>query len=392
MIVSMKVMLRPNNKQRTKLFRYAGTARFSYNWALHIQRENYSSGGKFLSDGELRKRFTRLKKTKDHSWLNTVSNNVAKQAIKDACYAYKRFFKGHSQFPKFKSKRKSTPSFYQDTEKIRFTATHVKVEGFAASKKKNRQSVNWIRLAETNRILFGEHVKYMNPRFTFDGLSWWVSVGIEIDIDPVLPQTEGVGIDLGIKETAVCSNGTIYPNINHSKKVKRLEMKKRRLQRNVSRKYEMSREGNRYQKTRNTIRSEQQLLIVSRRLTNIRHNYVHQTTSEIVDRKPKFIVLEDLNVSGMLRNKHLAKAVQQQCFHEFRRQIEYKCKRYGIRFILADRWFPSSKLCSKCGQSKKDLRLSERLFECPCGNRMERDQQAALNLQEYGQEAIQSTG
>ena len=145
-------MLIPNNKQKTKLFQYANTARFAYNWALNREQENYKNGGKFISDGNLRKEFTQLKKTEEYAWLNNVSNNVTKQAIKDACEAYKKFFKGYTNFPKFKSKKHSVPKFYQDNIKIQFTDTHVKIEGFAISKKKNKQKFNWIRLAEQGRI------------------------------------------------------------------------------------------------------------------------------------------------------------------------------------------------------------------------------------------------
>lgn len=390
MIKSIKVMLKPNNKQTSKMFQYAGTARFAFNWALATEKENYNNGGKFINDGELRKRFTQLKKTDEYSWLNSISNNVTKQAIKDACNSYKNFFKGNSKFPKFKSKKKSTPSFYQDNVKIKFTKTHVKVEGFASSKKSNKQKINWIRLAEKGRIPFGENVKYMNPRFTFDGLNWWVSVGIETDSNYSPSKTEGIGIDLGIKDLAICSDGKVYGNINKTKIIRQLEKKKRRLQRKISRKYQMNKEGSRYKKTRNIIKSEKQLLKVSRRLTNIRHNYIHQITSNIVKRKPSFIVLEDLNVKGMMKNKHLAKAVQQQCFYEFRKQVEYKSNWNNIRFILADRWFPSSKLCNRCGEIKKDLKLSDRTYHCKCGNVIDRDYQASINLKQYGENVIQS--
>lgn len=384
-------MLKPNNKQKTKLFLYANTARFAYNWTIAKQQENYQNGGKFISDSVLRKQFTQMKKLDEFNWLNNVSNNVTKQAIKDACDAYKRFLKGLSKYPKFKSKKKSTLSFYQDNMKIKFSETHVKVEGFASSRKSNKQKINWIRLAEKDKIPFGDNIKYMNPRFTFDGLNWWVSVSFESDINYYPTQSDGVGIDLGIKDLANISDGNIYKNINKSSKVKKLEKKKRRLQRQVSRKYLINKEGERYKKTCNIIKSEKQLLKVSRRLTNIRHNYLHQVTSEIVNRKPKFIVLEDLNVTGMMKNKHLAKAVQQQLFYEFRRQLEYKSNWNGIKFILADRWFPSSKLCSCCGQIKKDLKLSDRIYQCDCGNKIDRDYQASLNLKNYGEKLLQST-
>ena len=157
-------MLLPNNKQKTKLFQYANTARFAYNWALGREQENYKNGGKFISDGDLRKEFTQLKKTEEYAWLNNISNNVTKQAIKDACEAYRDFFKGYTKLPRFKTKKHSVPKFYQDNVKVQFTDTHVKVEGFATSKKKNKQKINWIRLAEHGRIPT-ENVKYMNPRF-----------------------------------------------------------------------------------------------------------------------------------------------------------------------------------------------------------------------------------
>lgn len=388
MIKSIKVMLIPNNKQKTKLFQYANTARFAYNWAIGREQENYRQGSKFLSDNDLRKEFTQLKKTKEYQWLNQVSNNATKQAIKDACMAYKRFFKGQAKFPKFKSKRKSKPSFYQDNIKIKFTDTHVKVEGFSSSKKQNKQKLNWIRLTEKERIPID--CKYSNPRFTFDGLHWWVSVGIECNDTMSILTNDGVGIDLGIKDLAICSNGTTYKNINKAQKVKQLEKRKRRLQRSISRRYEKNKKGGSYCKTGNIIKREKELLKTTKRLTNIRHNHLHQATSEIIKRKPSFICIEDLNVSGMMKNKHLSKTIQQQNLYEFRRQIEYKSAWNNIPVVLADRWFPSSKLCSCCGAIKKDLKLSDRIYRCECGNVIDRDYQAALNLKIYGENVLQS--
>ena len=381
-------MLAPNNKQKTKLFQYANVARFAYNWALEQEQKNYKSGGKFLSDVDLRKEFTKMKQTQEYKWLNDVSNNVAKQAIKDACDAYKRFFKGLARFPKFKSRKKSSPSFYQDNVKIQFSETHVKVEGFATSKKKNKQKLNWIRLVEHGRI--PTDCKYSNPRIKFDGLNWWITVGIEYPDSVVVSENEGTGIDLGIKDLAICSDGNKYKNINKSNKVKKLEKKKRRLQRSISRSYEKNKKGKEYCKTNNVIKKEKLLLKLYHRLTNIRQNHLHQTTSEIVKREPSFICIEDLNVSGMMKNRHLSKAVQEQCFYEFRRQIEYKSAWNNIPVIVADRFFPSSKLCSCCGTIKKDLKLSDRIYKCECGNVIDRDYQAALNLKKYGENVLQS--
>lgn len=310
MVKSLKIMLIPNNVQETKMFQYAGAARFAYNWALGREKENYENGGKFISDAELRKEFTKLRHTEEYSWLLNISNNVTKQAIKDACNAYMNFFRG---------------------------------------------------------------------------LHWWISVGVEYTDSKEQLSDEGIGIDLGIKDLAVCSDTNKYKNINKLKKVKKLEKRKRRLQRKISRKYDKNKEGGSYCKTNNIIKSEKLLLKVNHRLTNIRKNYLHQTTSGIINRKPRFICIEDLNVRGMMKNKHLSKEVQNQGFFEFRKQLEYKCEAKGIQLITADRFYPSSKLCSCCGNIKKDLKLSDRIYKCECGNIIDRDFQAALNLKAYGE-------
>jgi len=370
MIKTIKVKLCPNRKQETRMFQYAGASRFAYNWALAKEQENYKNGGKLISDADLRKEFTQRKKTEEYAWLNHVSNNVTKQAIKDACH--------------------SIPSFYQDNVKIKFTDTHVKVEGFTDSKKKNKQKLNLIKLAEHGCIL-AKNTKYTNPRIKYDGIDWWITVGIECEVSASAPNNHGVGIDLGIKDLAVCSDGKNYQNINKTQKVKKIEKKKRRLQRSISRKYEKNKKGECYCKTGGIRKSEKKLLKLNHRLTNIRQNYLHQTTSEIIKREPSFICMEDLNVSGMMKNRHLSKAVQQQCFGEFRRQIEYKAKWNHIPIMIADRFFPSSKLCSCCGNIKKDLKLSDRIYKCKCRNMIDRDYQAAFNLKRYGKMALESS-
>lgn len=378
-------MLLPNNKQNTKLFQYSGTARFIYNWTLARQQENYENGGKFISDNDLRKELTQLKQIEEFQWLNKISNNVTKQAVKDACDAYNKFFKGYSKFPKFKSKKKSKPSFYQDNVKIKFTDTHVKLEGFSSSKKQNKQKLNWIKLAEKTRI--PTNAKYSNPRISYDGINWWISVGIEDNSVIQEPQNVGIGIDLGVKDLAICSDmNKPYKNINKTRQIKKLEKQKRRLQRSISRKYEYNKEGSSYKKTCNIIKSEKKLLKFNNRLKGIRHNYQHQTTSEIVNRKPMYITIEDLNVSGMMKNKHLSKAVQQQSLFEFTRQLQYKCSWNGIELRQVSRWYPSSKVCHECGNIKKDLKLSDRVYICKeCGHVADRDYQASLNLRDATQ-------
>ena len=388
MIKTIRVMLIPNDKQQTRLFQFAGSARYAYNWALEQEKKNHTEGGQFLSDYELRRRFTVFKNEPENRWLYTISNNVCKQAIKDAIIAYQKFFKGLAQLPKYKSRKHSKPSFYADPVKIKFTATHVKLESIAQSKKRNRQSANWFRLAEHDRVPI--NAKYSNPRITFDGLNWFLTVGIEIEApEPLTSTNDGIGIDLGIKDLAICSTGHVYRNINKTSRVRRLKKKQRRLQRKISRKYEKNKKGGRYQKTSNIIKSEKQLLRITHKLTDIRTNYIQQVTTEIIKREPSFIVMEDLNVSGMMKNKHLAKAVQEQKLAEFYRIMQYKSEWYGIRLITADRFFASSKTCSICGNIKKDLKLSNRTYHCEhCGIVIDRDLNASINLYQYGKSVI----
>lgn len=367
-MITKKVRLRPNKQQELQLYKSSGTARFIYNWTLVKQQENYEQGNKFISDSVLRKEITQLKKTEEFSWLNEVSNNVSKQAIKDACNSYKKFFKGQSRFPKFKSKKKTKPSFYNDTQKLKVKEKLVLLE-----------KVGWIRTSEQLPI----NTKYYNPRITFDGKYWYVSVSIEEENKYEELTNESLGIDLGIKELAICSDGTIYSNINKTVKVKKIEKRLRRLQRKVSRKYQNNKEGSTFVKTCNIIKLEKQIKLLQRRLSNIRKNHLHQTTASIVKTKPRRIVIEDLNVSGMMKNRHLAKAIQKQGFYEFRRQLEYKCKRKGIEVIIADRFYPSSKTCSSCGTINKDLKLSDRVFNCNCGFSINRDLNASINLANY---------
>ena len=380
-IKTLKIKLKPNNKQKTKMLQFAGAKRFAYNWALAKEQENYKNGGKFINDGDLRKEFTQLKKQEEYKWLYSISNDVTKQAIKDACLSYKRFFKGQAKFPKFKSKKHDRPSFYVDNIKIKFTNTHVKLESIATSRKKNKAKLNWIRLSEKDKI--PTDCKYINPHVVYDGVDWYICVGIEYQDNYEKPLNEGIGIDLGIKDLAICSDGNTYKNINKTQRIRKLEKKRRRLQRKISKKYIMNKKGDSYCKTSNIIKGEKKLLKLNKRLTKIRNNYLHQVTSDIIKRNPSFVTIEDLNVSGMMNNKHLSKSIQQQKFYEFHRKLEYKCKWNNMELRIVDRFYPSSKLCHECGVIKKDLKLSDRIYICPeCGNKIDRDYNASLNLRD----------
>lgn len=369
MILRKKARLYPTKEQEQKLWQSVGTARFIYNWTLNKQEENYKNGGKFISDNVLRKELTQLKKS-ELKWLNDVSNNVAKQAVKDACNAYKRFFKGEANKPKFKSRRKSKKSFYNDNVKLK-----VKENNLVLIEK-----VGWIKTNE--QIPIG--IKYTNPRISYDNKYWYISIGIEKEEIKEELTNVSLGIDLGLKDLAICSDGSVYKNINKTRTVKKIEKKLKRLQRQVSRKYEQNKKGKEYVKTKNIIKLEKKIQQVHRKLANIRNNYLHQTTTSIVKPKPYRVVIEDLNISGMMKNKHLSDSIRKQCFYEFTRQLEYKCKFRGIEFIKADRFYPSSKTCSNCGHIKKDLKLKDRTYICSeCGFVIDRDKNASLNLANY---------
>ena len=234
MILSKKIRLKPTKEQEKQLIKSAGTARFIYNWTLDKQETNFKAGEKFISDNDLRKELTQLKKTQLF-WLNEVSSNVAKQAVKDACDAYKRFFKKLAKKPKFKSKKKSKLSFYNDCTKLKFKQNLVLIE-----------KVGWV---SCNEPLLNQ--KFSNPRCSFDGKYWYLSVGIEVKEQTVKLTNEVIGIDLGIKDLAVVSNGLVFKNINKTTTVKKLKTKLKRFQKQVSRKYESNKEGNRYLKTAN---------------------------------------------------------------------------------------------------------------------------------------------
>ena len=372
MILAKKVRIYPTKEQEQKLWQSVGTARFIYNYTLAKQEENYKNGGKFISDGIIRKELTQLKKS-ELIWLNEVSNNVTKQAVKDACNAYKRFFKGLAKKPKFKIRKKSKPSFYNDTSKLKVKEKKVLIE-----------KVGWIKTNEQIPI----DVKYNNPRVTYDNKYWYISVGVEVDKKQEELTDISLGIDLGLKDLAVCSDGKVFKNINKTKEVKNLEKRLKQKQRQISRKYEINKikKGGSCQfiKTKNIEKLENTTKLMHRKLTNIRDNYIHQVTTSIVKTKPYRIVIEALNVSGMIKNKHLSDSVRKQCFNKFRQYITYKAELYGIGLVIADRFYPSSKTCSECGSIKKDLKLKDRVYRCPhCGVVIDRDYNASLNLSMY---------
>lgn len=386
-IRTFKVRLYPTKEQEKQLFFQAGCARHVYNWCLAFQKSRYDDENipkkeKFISAKGLSKYFTAYKKQEGNEWLKDCDSMVLVVAYTDACTAFKNFFKRPEMgYPKFKSRNKTTPGFAPNYQAIKITENTVKLP-----------KIGIIKLARKNYIPYMPDdmypkIKYSNPRVTYNGIYWSISVGLEevqeqLDLNPTV-----LGIDLGIKDLAIVSDGTIYKNINKTTHIKKLEKKLKRMQRQVSRKYEMNRQGNKYNKTNNIVKLEKEILKLQHKLADIRNNYRHTMTHQIVDKKPQRVVIEDLNVKGMMKNKHLSKAVAQQGFNEIKNQLIYKCDDYGIELVVADRWYPSSQTCSKCGYvrtGKERLKLKDRTFICPkCGHTIDRDLNASINLAQY---------
>lgn len=381
MLTAIKIRLKPTKEQEILFRKSCGVARWSYNYFLAESEKYYAEHKKTLKESEVRKHINNVLKPTTHTWLKEVGCNVMKQAVRDADLALKRWLKGISGKPKFKRKHKCKDSFYVNYESLKRTK-----DGFRGERLGNVKTCSALP-----KIKKGEH--YSNPRISYDGKYWYLSVSYEKEFKQVELTDESLGIDLGIKDLAIVSNGKVYKNINNTKEVKRLEKKLIREQRKLSRKIERNIAG--YTKNRkpiykkplkemkNIVKQQEIIKNLYKRLSDIRKNHLHQTTNDIVKTKPYRIVMEDLNVKGMMKNKHLATAVASQCFYEFKRQIKYKCERLGIVFIEADRWYPSSKTCSHCGKIKKDLKLSDRTFHCECGFTLDRDLNASINLANY---------
>lgn len=366
-IKGYKIRLLPTLEQKILIQKSIGVSRFVYNWCLGKQFKS----DKFIRDNELRKELTKLKRTNNYHWLNEVGNNVIKQAAKDLCNAYQRFLNKASGKPRFKKKGVHN-SFYVNYESMKKTKRGVRCEKIGDIKTSERLP----------KLMKNKH--YMNPHVVFDGKYYYITFGIEINIKPKENTSKIIGIDLGIKSFAVCSDGITYKNINKTHTIKRLNKKLKRLQRCVSNKYLKNKIGNRFIKTTNIIKLEHRIKLTYRRIKNIRENYIHQITSCLVKTKPNKIVIEDLNIKGMLKNKHLSKAIVEQCFYKFISVLGYKCDWNSIKLIKADRFYPSSKLCSCCGNTKKDLKLKDRIYKCSfCGLVIDRDFNASLNLANY---------
>ena len=377
LLKSFKTEINPTEEQKVKIRKTIGTCRYIYNFYLAHNKELHDNGEKFMSGKSFSVWLNNeyLPKNPDKLWMKEVSSKSVKRSIENGCVAFTRFFKHQSAFPNFKKKGKSDVKMY-------FVKNNPK-DCRCERHRMNIPSLGWVRIKEKGYVpttkdgyvMKSGHVSIKADRY-------YVSVLIEIPNNKTADNSnEGIGIDLGLKDFAIVSNGKTYKNINKSAKLKKLEKQLIREQRSLSRKYENLKEGESTQRA-NIQKQKLKVQKVHHKIDNIRTDYINKTIAEIVKTKPSYITIEDLNVSGMMKNKHLSKAVASQKFYEFRTKLQAKCKENGIELRVVDRWYPSSKTCHCCGAIRKDLKLSDRIFQCDCGYTEDRDFNAALNLRD----------
>ena len=377
LLKSFKTEINPTEEQKVKIRKTIGTCRYIYNFYLAHNKELHDNGEKFMSGKSFSVWLNNeyLPQNPDKLWIKEVSSKSVKRSIENGCVAFTRFFKHQSAFPNFKKKGKSDVKMY-------FVKNNPK-DCRCERHRINIPSLGWVRMKEKGYfpttkdgdVIKSGHVSIKADRY-------YVSVLIEIPNNKTANNSnEGIGIDLGLKDFAIVSNGKTYKNINKSAKLKKLEKQLIREQRSLSRKYENLKKGESTQRA-NIEKQKLKVQKLHHKIDNIRTDYINKTIAEIVKTKPSYITIEDLNVSGMMKNKHLSKAVASQKFYEFRTKLQAKCKESGIEFRVVDRWYPSSKTCHCCGAIRKDLKLSDRIFRCDCGYIEDRDFNAALNLRD----------
>ncbi len=373
-----KIEINPTNEQKTKIHQTIGVSRFIYNFYISHNKEVYEKEGKFVSGMDFSKWLNNeyIPNNQEMKWIKNVSSKATKKAIMNAEKAFKNFFKGKSKFPKFKKKKnQNIKAYFPKNNKTDLTIERHRIK---------IPTIGWVRFKEygyipTNSIVKSATVSQKANRY-------YISILVEEEYKKVpIPTNEGIGIDLGLKEFAVCSNGKKFKNINKTSTVKKVEKKLKREQRTLSRKYESLKIRNKNIKEGEATRQNIQKQVIKvqklhQRLVNIRNDYINKTVNEIVKTKPSYIVIEDLNVKGMMKNKHLSKAISNQKFFEFRAKLTTKCKQNNIEIRVVDRFYPSSKTCSSCGEIKKDLKLSDRIYKCRCGLTIDRDLNASINL------------
>jgi putative transposase len=376
LLKSFKTEINPTAEQKVKINKTIGTCRYIYNFYLGHNKSLYDKGEKFMTGKSFSVWLNNeyIPNNPDKTWIKEVYSKAAKKSIEDGYTAFTRFFKHQSAFPKFKKKSKSDVKMYF----VKNNPKDCKCERHRI----NIPTLGWVRIKEKGYIPTTKSGLVIRSGTVSEKAGrYYVSVLIDVpQKDVEKPTNQGIGIDLGIKDLAICSNGQVFKNINKTEKIKSLEKRLRREQRCFSRKYKSLKKGESTQK--NIQKQKLKVQKLYHRINNIRTDYINKTIAEIVKTKPSYITIEDLNVSGMMKNRRLSKAVASQKFYEFRTKLKAKCGENGIELRIVDRWYPSSKICHRCGATKKDLKLSDRIYRCSCGYVEDRDFNASLNLRD----------
>ena len=367
---AVTIRLFPNKAQSRKLWENAGAARWIWNWGLSLNNELYAREKRVLSMYDMRREFIKMRNGSSHQWLKEISQSASVNTLRDLDRAFKSFYSRlksrlNGGYPKFKARESCVPAFYTRSERV-----YIDSEGCIYLEK-----IGHIRCKSKDNL---RNVRFYNVRVKVEAGKWLMKCAVKTeDITQKMPlRNVNIGIDLGVKVLAVISCGghkRVFRNINRSHRMRRLNRQLKHHQRALSRKQKGS---------NNRLKARRKVQKIHGRLRRIRHNYIHQTTRAIVNMRPKAIVLEDLNIAGMMKNKHLAKSIAEQNLYLFRKLLERKAVNAGIRVIYADRFYPGSKTCSQCGHVKARLLLSERVYEChECGLVIDRDFNAARNLE-----------
>ena len=377
MLKSFKTEINPTQEQKSEIKRTIGTCRYVYNFYIAYNKELHDRGEKFMTGKSFSVWLNNeyIPNHPDKAWIKDVYSKAVKKSIEDGYTAFTRFFKHQSAFPNFKKKGRSDVKMYfvKNNPKDCACERHrIKIP-----------TLGWVRLKEKGYIPAAKDGwKIKSGTVSVKAGRYYVSVLVEIpDAGTVNNSNDGIGIDLGLKDFAILSNGKTYTNINKSARLKKLEKQLRREQKCLSRKYENLKKGEVTQRA-NIQKQKLKVQKLHHKTDNIRTDYINKIIAEIVKTKPSFITIEDLNVSGMMKNRHLSKAVASQKFYEFRTRLKAKCNDNGIELRVADRFYPSSKLCHCCGRIKKDLKISDRIYRCVCGYVEDRDFNASLNLRD----------
>ena len=366
MLKSFKTEINPTKEQVVKIEKSIGICRFLYNEYIRENIKAYEKNEKFITGNDFDKYVNNVL-SKILLWIKECGSKARKQAIKRSELAFKKFFSKKSGFPNFKKKKHNNMSLY-------FPKNN-KTDWIVERHRIKIPTLGFIRLKEKGYIPI--KLSVISGTITKQADRYYVSVIMDVKYKTRQNNNQGIGIDLGIKEFAICSDNTVYPNINKTKKVKRLEKRIKRQQRKLSRKLLKHKRG---ESTRNIGKQQLKVQKMHQRVNNKRVDYINKVKSSIIKREPSFITIEDLNVAGMIRNRHISKAISKQGFYMFRQKLFNKCKINNIELRIANRFFPSSKTCCKCGLIKKDLKLKDRVFTCLCGNNIDRDLNASINL------------